>query len=587
MAEGRPDPRVLGQFLAWATASSAPTRRSESPPRRQYQDSNSTGSGSSRYYEERDSSSGRSRQYGPSRTYDYHARSPSPQYRGQPYHQDSRNYAARGTGYRERSPRRRSPPPRRYRSPPRRGRGGHGRRYNAMGPPAARYDNRRDTDADLRNLALQSRHKNADRGRVDVVKWVRTQFPPDISKADLDNAGHPICPLEADEDDEDDFGSDSGAPRLPSNWKAMEAARRADAIEHEKRGSRMYKRNTVDDVDSLGAWAGKKIDTAEEAANLLRWVKRTEPGAFQLMHCERVRLGSDPTILRTEGQVYLLQRQNSASEQYWYASTGRRKGPARYEMPAPPAPDSGSRADKDAYVYLGTALLGENDTVVILPETALETSGVSSGSHTTLMDAGRMYDAMEHSLWPYGMRVSETQFANVKDRHAIAHRNDVMAWYTINALAPRRNRVGSSIFRSKFMEILIRLLSVAGTYSMIALAGEYVMANRALEHYPFLTLNITFSQVVGWFIQHGITPDGDAIVILESFARARRNTTEGRDSPNPIIFTNGGIPHSDVEVAALKLGTDFCHWKDLAHDGLQDGVESSYPRRPANAMDEE
>ncbi|KAJ7672360.1 hypothetical protein DFH06DRAFT_1319791 [Mycena polygramma] len=443
-----------------------------------------------------------------------------------------------------------------------------------MGPPSARYDNRRDSTTSLRNIALQSRNKNpGGRGRSDVEKWVRTQFPPDRSKAEI-IAGHPQCPLELDEGDASDYGSDDDAPKLPSNWKTMELARRDDAAEHEKRGSRAYKRHTVNDPDALGLWAGATIETAEEAANLLRWVRRTEPGAFQLMHSERVRLGSDPTILRSEGQVYLLQRQNAASEQYWLASTGRRKGPARYEMPAPFAAASGSRVDQDAYVYLGTAILGENDTVVILPEVATENSGVSSGSHTTLVDAGRMYDAMEHRLWPLGFRINETTYASSKDRHATVLRNDVMAWYTLNALAPRRNRVGTSIYRAKFIEIVIRLLSVAGTYRLIAETGEYQPANRALEHYPFLTLNITFSQVVGWLIQHGIACDGEGIVILESFARSRRNTQENEETPNRTVFEHGGSPHSGDEAAAFTMGKEFPN------------VTSAYPQRPYAAMDE-
>ncbi|KAJ6485365.1 hypothetical protein C8R47DRAFT_1072722 [Mycena vitilis] len=565
----RQPPNPLEQFFNWAAPAQAPQG-----PRSQYQASSSTGSSNSGSYGQRGRGySGQSRPYGPSQSYDYHRRSPPPFHgHGHPHPQDSHNGYARGAGYRQQPPHRGG-----YRGGYR-GNRGRGARYDAY----PRDHDRREEER-LRARALQGRIKTP----PPAAPWVRSIFPPDITKADEDGNGHPICPLEiGTENDESDYGSDSGAPTLPSGWRTTELARRADAVAHEELGTREYTRHTVAPSDAIGRWLDKTIETKDEAANVLRWIARTEPTSFHFMHCERVRLGADPTITRSEGQVYLLQRQNSAAEQYWLATTNHRKGPSRYEPPAAYKTAGGQRPEDDMYAYLGTAILSSDDTFVYLTELAEETSEVRSGSHTKLLEADRLYANMEFRLWPIGFRINEREYPDPRGRFAKAYQGDILAWYTINALAPRRTRVGTSIERSKFMELLIRLLSVAGTYNRIANAGEYVAANRALEHYPFLTMNATFSHVVAWLIQHGIRCDGDAIKVLESFARSRRNAKEDRETPNAVVFTKGGVPHDLDEVVAMKMGTDFCHWKEVMHAGLQPNVTSEYPQQPSSAMEE-
>ncbi|KAJ6493580.1 hypothetical protein C8R47DRAFT_1213860 [Mycena vitilis] len=516
----------LHEFFEWATNATPGEQRS------QYQGSSDTGSsnygGRGRGYHggrggyRGGSDRGGGRTYGPSPSYNYHGerrgRSPSP------HRQDSRRFYAGGAGSRQRSPQHGA-----YRN--NRGRGNRYDVYNDERERRAANDRRRRAEEDdLRARALQGRIKPPH----EATPWVRSIFPPDINKAVLDTNGHPVCPLEqGDSDDDSDYGSDSEVPSLPTSWRTTELVRRADALAHEANG-REYKRHVIKESDAIGLWAGKSLDTVDEADNVLRWVARTEPSAYHFLHCERVRLGSDPTLERTAGQVFLLQRQNAASEQFWYATTGRRKAPSRYEVPAPFDPKSGQRAVDDSYAYLGMAILGEDDTFVFITELAEEESEVRSGSHTRPMEAVRLYDNTEHRLWPFGMRVNERQWPGTETRYATAHRDDVLAWYTINALAPRRNRVGTSIDRAKFMEVLIRVLSVAGTFNRIAQTGQYVDANRALEHYPFIAINIGYSQVVGWLVQHGISREGTAILQLESFARSRRNRIEDATSPEPL-----------------------------------------------------
>ncbi|KAJ7610034.1 hypothetical protein DFH06DRAFT_1346171 [Mycena polygramma] len=559
-------PHPLEQFFNWAV----PIQNAQEP-RSQYQSSGSTGSSNSGSYGQRgrgfSGPAGYGRPYGPSPSYDYHRRSP-------PHHQGSHNGYARGAGYHQRPYHRGGG----YRGGGHRGHRGNGHRYETY----PRDHDRREEER-LRARALQRRIKTP----PPAAPWVRSLFPPDIAAADEDGNGHPICPLEIGTgDNESDYGSDSDIPSLPAGWRTTELARQADAAAHEQLGTREYTRHVVPASDAIGHWAGKTIETKDEAANVLRWIARTEPTAFHFMHCERVRLGSDPTITRSEGQVYLLQRQNGAAEQFWLATTNRRKGPSRYEPPVAYKTEAAQRADEDMYAYLGTALLGEDTTFVYITELAEETSEVRSGSHTKLLDADRLYANIEFRLWPIGFRINEREYPDPRGRFAKPYQGDVLAWYTINALAPRRTRVGTSIERAKFMELLIRILSIAGTYNRIANSGEYVAANRPLQHYPFLTMNATFSHVVAWLIQHGIRRDGDAIKVLESFARSRRNAKEDRETPNAVVFTKGGLPHDMDEMVAMKMGTDFCHWKDVMHAGLQPGVTSDYPQQPSSAMEE-
>ncbi|KAJ7759667.1 hypothetical protein B0H16DRAFT_1456934 [Mycena metata] len=389
------------------------------------------------------------------------------------------------------------------------------------------------------------------------------------------------------------YGRDHGALRGNKSrndermlrTKALQTRRRspdrspcAEAMAH-KRNGRKYNHHTSD-LD-VGDWADHRIETTEEAANLIRWVARTEPSAFNFLRSITVKLGSDPTILRTPGEVYVLAKQNTTVELYWIRSTGHRKAPAR--AASPPAHDP----REDELAYLGTALVDGDDTMVILRERADENVKVVSGSHTKLMAAVRLYEAMTHLLWPIGFRISPTEYAHHAHKYAKVYIPDVGSWFTINSLAPRRICVGTLLERLKFLETLIRILSVAGTFNQIAQLGQgqYVFANRALEHYPFLTSNITISHVICWLAQHGIARDGESIAHLESFARSRRNLQCGQNSPGPKEFKLGGVPHSAAEMLGLELGCDILPWTEIEHAALQPDVLSSYPNRPSKAME--
>ncbi|KAJ7459538.1 hypothetical protein B0H11DRAFT_2242605 [Mycena galericulata] len=484
---------------------------------------------------------------------------------------------------RSRSPYRRS----RSRSPIRYARGQRGRRVHSHGPmgtSTARSEwRKRDDEAHLREKALHSR-----------PSWVRTIWPEDITKVATDDDGHPICPLEVKADDEDDYGSDSGNTVLPSNWVARETERVTEALELEMQGT-VYNKTAVPMPATAGIWANLPLRTVEQAANVLRWVTRTEPTAFAFMHHHVVRLGNDPTVQRSAPFVYLMAKQVDATTQFWMRSTGRRHAPPRPSKTNarrldPPGADpimvAAGFKGNPIQVYVGNAVMGDDTTTVIIKQ-APEASQVQSGTHTKRHIAVLIYGNILVKHWPHGLRVTEKRFPHPAADYAEPYDIDVGVWFTINALCPRRTCHGSSVQRVKFFSLLMLLLSVHGTFHRYAQFGQYPYATLPLEHYPFRTENITMSLIVSWFVQHGIAKDGEAIAQMESFARARRNWRNGVDDPTITIFTKGEFPRNPNDVLAIPE-SDITPWADIRHAPPQDGVRTAYPECPStDAMDQD
>ncbi|KAJ7017110.1 hypothetical protein C8F04DRAFT_1200951 [Mycena alexandri] len=409
--------------------------------------------------------------------------------------------------------------------------------------------------------------------------WVRTVFPPDVHAAEKDSDGHPICPLECATNDPNDYGSDDEIVALPPNWNARKSLRRTEALQTEGADAEGVR---LQPSGEAGMWRTLSVTTVHQAENVLRWVRRTEPSALAYMtHIAHV-LKSNPALLRTAGEIYLLAKENSARATYWLLATGNKKPPKAIPLEQ----QTSTNFDNSVQVYLGAATMGDNDTIVLIAERGSESS-VQSGTHLKLNIAISLYEQMFARDWPLGMRITATRFANIMVvEYASPYPPDVAAWYTINALCPRRTRKGTSIQRHKFFELLMRILSVGGAFFRIATFSDYRDADLPLEHYPFRTDNITSSLVVSWLIQHGIKKDGDAVRILEDFARARRNLREGRNDPSGTTFKSGDWPRDSAEVLTLRED-EVTKWADLEHAMVQDHVTTSYPQRPADTMEDD
>ncbi|KAJ7117941.1 hypothetical protein C8R43DRAFT_960594 [Mycena crocata] len=443
-------------------------------------------------------------------------------------------------------------------------------------------------------------------------RWKRTIFPPDIRAAETDDAGHPQYPGGL-EDDDDNLGI-----REPVGYEVNESLRRLRHVEAERRGTARYQK-IVDAADS--SRTGRFTDVGPvmsfaQAVNVFRWVYCGERTAMEYLKSNMTRLGTDPTLPRSVGEVTLLQHQNQAVARYKYVTSGviapqgKKTNAGRVyagnvpalSQPADPivtiAPSSDDVAPptddgedigedvamKDApgvmnaivRAYLGTASPPATDTTsVVLTEYAEPDTVGRRASKPPLTTAVRWYKAIPTNKWPKGMRVTRETWPSTPS--ATPWPTDVSAWFTINALVPLRGP--TSLHRARFIAEAVNVLSIEGTFDRYAIEGTYVFDSLPLEHYPFDATNISAAQVVSWFVQHGIAPQSLALDALQDFARSRRNHIAGAASPVPTEFTSG-FPASAKDVPAIII-RDEDLWQNLHHGAVRETVTTSYPAFPA------
>ncbi|KAK6977290.1 hypothetical protein R3P38DRAFT_2810471 [Favolaschia claudopus] len=191
--------------------------------------------------------------------------------------------------------------------------------------------------------------------------WTRKVFPPPIAQATIDPRGHPVCPLETIQGDEQDFGSESDKRTLPSNWKALEVQRRAEELA-ENPDAYALKRPLV--LAEAGVWAGLVMADVDQAKNLLRWVRRTEESAYAYLTFTCAILLNLPVLPRTSGEAYLIARCGAAKAAYWVRKTNSHK--------IPMTTSAFSAYDDvemdDIPIQLGNAAAGESNVTVFTGE---------------------------------------------------------------------------------------------------------------------------------------------------------------------------------------------------------------------------
>ncbi|KAJ7709324.1 hypothetical protein B0H16DRAFT_1480949 [Mycena metata] len=424
---------------------------------------------------------------------------------------------------------------------------------------------------------------------ISAGPWTQTVFPPNIEDAQVSDHGHPIFPSDA-HDAEGGFLSDGEEPSLPDAWVAKEHTRRAKTLQKQVNGTQYVSRHPEQPL-STGVWRGLRLDTVWEAANILKWVAHTEPGAYHWMHHWLVLLAGDTTIARTAGQVYLLAHQSNATNEYRAITTGSARAPRKQHLDhrpwlppsskATPEPPDNSRSlsmdpkpdddifmvDAKAMVRLAEVDAPEDVTTTPLTETESNKSA-QSATHTTFGEAMKLYEEMDTLYWLLGFRVSELLFARIgRAVRARPHCPDVASWFTANGLFPERPNMGTSVERAKFAEIAWRILCVEGVYTRMAVLREYEYKALPLEHYPFATANINGSHVVAYA----------ALAALESFARARRNTSQNRSDPTLREFY-GPQPRCPADAARI-IADNVIHWSELCHVPRA-GVVTNYPEFP-------
>ncbi|KAJ7116749.1 hypothetical protein C8R46DRAFT_1239360 [Mycena filopes] len=415
------------------------------------------------------------------------------------------------------------------------------------------------------------------------VHYRREIFPPDTRLALYDPSGHPIFPPKEAALDDTIHGTDAGL-MLPLGYAENEDERRSKALELEAAGHKFGKVTTTLTPENAGVWSSAgPVMTFDQAVNVVRWVHRGNIFAREYLRAMVTRLGTNPTLGRSLGEVTLLQHQNQAmavckSVIHGYklsrnkvanaGSSGAYTSIVPQSTGTPEAKASLANAatatdtdvdmtpPKQAHpVYLGTArrvepdatrvYLAENPpkedmarygttasidnavrwyanaTRVYLAENPPKEDMARYGTTASIDNAVRWYANVPTSHWPRGMRVSYSALPSTAT--ASPWPADVGAWFTLNALAPARDAEFSSIQRAAWMNVAVRLLSIHGTFDRYVEVGSFVYNTLPLEHYPFEATNVSFAQVISWLTVHGIETGSTALSSLESFARARRN----------------------------------------------------------------
>ncbi|KAJ7177663.1 hypothetical protein C8R46DRAFT_1029275 [Mycena filopes] len=522
----------------------------------------------------------------------------------------------------------------RSRSPPRSYNDGYGRRDYAGGPHAnsdrgpRREHDRTERAAEMLVAALRTIPSHSARAPRNAT-FDRLHWPLGLRTGSArDTSGHPIFPDKEIGEDDDDL-SPLLELKAPVDYARRESDRRGKAVEAQRHGQSQRKMVTALTLENAGVWAtAGPVATFPQAVNLMRWVYRGDKHAMEFMCAIMTRLGTDPTIPRTPGEVTVLQYQNQAMVQYKQTVYGGRApsaqatavhGPPRTvgtqetqkELMAPaaapgPAPEpapadiatmamdedtpmpiptdiapSTTEEPADPFatvpVFLGAAQLVIPDlTTVHIAEKPTDESMGRRGTTATLSQALHWYRNLPTSHWPHGFRVTPDEWVTTSG--GVPWYLDVGAWFTLNSLIPKRDGT-TSLHRASMLKATVLCLSVVGVYEHFAHEGEYPLNNLPLEHYPFDAGNIGFSQIVAWFMQHGIAPCSEALQALQFFARLRRNRIAGADGPNVEVFSMDW-PNSASDIIQMILRPED-KWVDLHFGTCRAGVDTNFPSFPA------
>ncbi|KAJ7151169.1 hypothetical protein C8R46DRAFT_1229442 [Mycena filopes] len=467
-----------------------------------------------------------------------------------------------------------------------------------IGRPQARPITRRlRAAAELRRTALESRRAG----------WRRTRFPPDAQLAPRDPSGHPLFPSTEAGEDDTDLGPLAGVQE-PVHYASRETERRTKAVAEARRGRITPRQTDPLTIHTAGIWAtAGPVQTVAQAVNLLRWVYRGDTYATDFMRAlvgramahfnatvygartpERVNrtnpipvdspAATSSAMEEDEPMPIVSDTPLAAAPELPLAPTVHPVGVTTVNADPFDIPFNEEDDDvHDVTVFLGAArrVLPDN-TMVHLGEQAAASDAMSRrGTTASISRAVRWYKNMPTSQWPYGMRVSETQWPTMPNAEPLWL--DVGAWFTLNALLPRRD-LFSSFHRASSLKVIIRVLSVDGMFDHYADTGAYPFNNLPLEHYPFDAGNIEFCHLISWFVQHGIAARSEALGALQTYARSRRNRIANADDPCKTTFETDW-PAGPGDVGANMLRAEDL-WTEMRHGPVRDGTITLYPRHP-------
>ncbi|KAJ7815206.1 hypothetical protein B0H13DRAFT_1924325 [Mycena leptocephala] len=330
-----------------------------------------------------------------------------------------------------------------------------------------------------------------------------------------------------------------------------------------------------------------------------------------------------PLEFRTEGEVYLLKHQQDLERSDWTTTTGaarasrnQRHPPlgsvrsyGRQDSPPSAGPSRFHSEDDGALVSVplppltfGTATVNLSPgPCVPAPTARMRFPGFSSARTNSSADTPRgSTPTVSAEVGPRYLGASPPNSDDRAPVYDIAGNptpdsRPNTRWsirYTTHLRATSPRRLGSGIRSFLFQiartlgdtpcqdDMAVRLFSIRGLFALIVRTGGYLAARMPMQHYPYLTDNITLWLVAACFVQHGISADSPDVATLEDIARTRRNMQSGITD-----LTNGTWDQNPRDTGILNtIIPQIPLWTDLNHAPLAPNSTAPPPATNDNVM---
>ncbi|KAJ7604740.1 hypothetical protein B0H17DRAFT_1222148 [Mycena rosella] len=403
---------------------------------------------------------------------------------------------------------------------------------------------------------------------------------------------------------EDEFVCPPPDPDYPQQEEARIG--RAKEKTHRERRDKQPPVWRGQDPYMLGRWDRCKIQTLEQAYNLVAFLDIGQEQAYELFTITVQNMGNFPLQFRTEGEAHLMRHQQELEKRWWICTTGAPRPPRYEDIPAemqhasasnsrpygpnarsafgsivpprPAGPGTAPRVPLPAAVPTTAATLNSDQRPVAYTDAAsaqgylgrsppnpLDVAPVSAENEFPVLDlvpntkwsAGELnnrYWCTPPSRWGLGLRSVLLRIA-LNAGNTPWH-NDVLSFHTMIALSPP-DPIRFAQQYHLFFDVAVCLFSITGLYEHLVRLGEYEVASVPMQHYPYLTDGITIFLIVAGLAQHGIVPGSRDVSAIENFCRSRRNMEAGIENTSWIDEPQG------AETALQITSASVPHWSEL------------------------
>ncbi|KAJ7434623.1 hypothetical protein B0H11DRAFT_1938389, partial [Mycena galericulata] len=442
---------------------------------------------------------------------------------------------------------------------------------------------------------------------------------PDLRLAPRGPDGHPQSPWAVRRASPESIDDDDDGPIPDPEFSTIEEARIARFRSKPLNDQRAPPIWNPGNPRLLGRFHHHQIQTLDQAYNIISFLHNGQDEAYELFQVINQNGSGFPEVFRTEGEAYLIRHQQELERMWWNTTTGAPRPPRHVRHPnTRPAVSLGPRRDEPGpsttqrqraeagppstavmqeerqaprvygpppvfapapatYIFGNTTPIRTtpSTTAVVRPVPPPPTPGDAQGylgtSPPNPADSAPTVpsfwefpslDATPNSRW--SINDLTNRFTRIHPRHwNMAVRDYLGHAPTTLGDTPRRDDVLPSTPPATPIPAIFR---IEGLYDHVVRIGEYEVASLPLEHYPFLTDNITIYLVAAWFAQHGIAPGTPEVAAIQEFARIRRNVSLGitnwensewvaepRNMASTLSMTRGEIPHrTDLQHAPLR-----------------------------------